>query len=134
MCYTYPMKRIYISDIVHDQLKREAKAEGRTLQWVVENRLTGTTPLPKNTEPPKPTGISGSQYTSYEKPILTPNVTVDDLIKQAPEYDEKVAERQLSGELTCCTNDVRPCKHWVWDTTTGEGYRNTLSGRYREAE
>ena len=46
------MKRIYISDVVHEQLKREARAEGRTLQWVVEARLTGTppenTPLPKN--------------------------------------------------------------------------------------
>ena len=36
------------------------------------------------------------------------------------------------GELPCCAG-ARPCKHWVWDTATGEGYRNSLSGRLREA-
>lgn len=37
-------------------------------------------------------------------------------------------------ELSCCQNEFRPCNHWVWDVQTGEGYRNSLSGRYREAE
>lgn len=51
-----------------------------------------------------------------------------------PVYDPIVAERQLSGELACCANETRPCKHWVWDTATGEGYRNILSGRVLEVE
>lgn len=36
------MKRIYIDDKVHEQLKEEAKREGRTLQWVVLQRLSNT--------------------------------------------------------------------------------------------
>lgn len=34
------MKRLYISEVIHEHLKKEAKRRGRTLQWVVEERLT----------------------------------------------------------------------------------------------
>lgn len=37
------------------------------------------------------------------------------------------------GEYECCIAPT-PCKHWVWDVQTGEGYKNILSGRTREAE
>jgi len=81
--------------------------------------------VPAEIAPPK-------KISEPEARVVAPRV--DDLIKQAPEYDAKVAERQLSGELPCCANDTAPCRHWVWDVGTGEGYRNTLSGRYKEAE
>ena len=32
----------------------------------------------------------------------------------------------------CCKSD-KPCKHWVWDSATGDGYVNTITGEVREA-
>lgn len=32
----------------------------------------------------------------------------------------------------CCANRTKPCQHWQWDTATGEGYRNILTGEYLE--
>lgn len=176
------MKRIYISDVVHEQLKREAKAEGRTLQWVVEARLTGvpaeTTPSPKNTDlsnlpdsmqnsltcpqcgmttynmtdierkycanchqfhsDMKTSPVEGSieMVERYEKPEIKkseatplPTTSVSDLIAQP-----FVPAHVSTGELACCVNEMKPCKHWVWDVTTGEGYKNSLSGRLMEVE
>lgn len=37
-------------------------------------------------------------------------------------------------EQPCCQHPTRPCKHWVWDSEMGDGYKNVLSGRYREAD
>ena len=37
-------------------------------------------------------------------------------------------------EKECCQNPYNPCTHWVWDSSTGEGYRNSLSGRFMEVE
>lgn len=31
----------------------------------------------------------------------------------------------------CCQQN-KPCKHWQWDTSTGEGYVNTLTGKVKE--
>ena len=70
-----------------------------------------TTPWSKNAEVPK-----------FEDPVIP--------VQSA----EKIASDASVGELECCKHPTRPCKHWVWDTVSGEGYRNTLSGRYREAE
>lgn len=120
------MKRIYISDIVHEHLKKEARREGRTLQWVVENRLAGT---PVETTPP-------------QKIISAQTPQVDDLFQKNSVASNIPAELHqvvhvpdvTALEKPCCLNENQPCKHWVWDITTGEGYKNTLSGRYREAE
>lgn len=35
-------------------------------------------------------------------------------------------------EKSCCRGSS-PCKHWVWDSSSGEKYINSLSGREREA-
>lgn len=35
---------------------------------------------------------------------------------------------ELNPEFPCCSNDT-PCKHWIWDQASGEGYINSLSGR-----
>lgn len=32
-----------------------------------------------------------------------------------------------------CCQGKRPCKHWVWDESTGEGYVNTITGEVRAA-
>lgn len=51
---------------------------------------------------------------------------------EPPEPD--FSTNESSAELECCQHPTRPCKHWVWDTDSGEGYKNTLSGRFREAD
>jgi len=84
---------------------------------------------------PKPSGISGSQYDSYEKKSEAAPL-VDDLISQAVEgsMEKRAAVLGWTGEKACCANENKPCQHWIWDASTGEGYRNALSGRYREVE
>ena len=34
-------------------------------------------------------------------------------------------------KLPCCLGN-KPCKHWVWDMNTGDGYVNTLTGEVKE--
>lgn len=41
-------------------------------------------------------------------------------------------KRMDSLEMPCCS-DIKPCKHWSWDSSTGAGYVNSLSGRVKEA-
>lgn len=129
------MKILRISDELHEKIKVLAEKDRRTLNAMAEILLETGMGVPyKGDSPVKSTGISGSQYDSYEKKSAGASpVDVSDLIK-APEYDPAVAERQSSGEQTCCQHPTRPCKHWVWDKDSGEGYKNVLSGRVREAD
>ena len=32
-----------------------------------------------------------------------------------------------------CCQKTPPCKHWQWDSVTGEGYINSITGERREA-
>lgn len=113
------MKRIYINDAVHEELKRESRRQGRTLRWVVEQKLTGVNEgTPNKTPPPQ------NKY----KPSTLETKGVEDLIKET----KNTVNTPL--EMDCCPNDNRPCKHWVWDVEGGEGHVNTLSGRLREIE
>lgn len=134
------MKRLYISDVIHEQLKRQAKTDGRTLQWVVEERLTGELlPSHKNYEGEN---LRGKHYESITITEAIERPPVNDLVraeltgKIKAAVGDKIDNRSQNtiGELGCCLNDHRPCKHWVWDAESGEGYRNTLSGRFKEAE
>ncbi len=76
-----------------------------------------------------------------EKPMVV-NPAVADLIKNAdlkPGSEVKYtgtleAPDFTANEQDCCQHPTRPCKHWQWDTNTGEGYKNILSGRFREAD
>lgn len=49
---------------------------------------------------------------------------------QTPKVDDLFAD----AEYICCKNENKPCKHWVWDSASGEGYVNILSGRKMEVE
>lgn len=143
------MKVIRISDALHQQLKKDAKNDGRTLQWLVEDRLSGrtratgltlsdrnnhweTTPPAKNSEP---SNLGVDDLTRPRHGIPPENTSeatprVDDLFKQPAAITPP--SRQL--EENCCQNEHKPCKHWVWDSNSGEGYVNVLSGRTREVE
>lgn len=107
---------------------------------MVEARLTGvpaeTTPSPKNTNEGIPADVIGTaeakKYPNYNPPEkiisgATPD-RVDDLFTKSNLPDN------MQLEQPCCANEFKPCKHWVWDVSTGEGYRNSLSGRFMEVE
>lgn len=65
------MKVIRISDTVHAQLKKEAASEGRTLQWLVEYKLTG--------------GVTPKIYASTPEKIASePSAKVSDLFQDEP--------------------------------------------------
>ena len=100
---------IRLDDEVYTEIKKRADTQGRSYANLVNYYLKkefGWLPGQSNGEP------FGE---------VTPDTTVDDLIKEAPGYDVEVAEKQLSGELNCCLNDQRPCKHWVWDIISSIG-------------
>lgn len=52
----------------------------------------------------------------------------------AQETDEGWVESnppRKAEKLPCCLGS-RPCKHWLWDMNTGDGYVNALTGEVRE--
>lgn len=129
------MKVLRVSDIIHKQLKQEAKDEGRTLQWWVEHKLTVPTASTKD---------SILYATSTDKWDTVPPVHVE--MKESPDafiqpltaadkypptkidaFDNKVA----SLEKACCFG-IKPCVHWVWQDDGSERYINSLSGRSKE--
>lgn len=67
-----------------------------------------------------------------------PKPRVDDLFPEKnnsePSGSGALPTRDELIEQPCCANDLTPCKHWVWDAQTGEGYKNVLSGRLMEVE
>lgn len=123
------MKVIRISDAVHEHLKQVAKREGRTLQWVVEQRLTGL-PQQRLTEDLISAPINiGAQ--DFGLPEYTPSKDI--------EFEAFLAEYSVPNQkkpphpkygYPCCHED-KPCRHWQWDTSTGEGYVNTLTGEVK---
>lgn len=125
-------------------LQQEADREHRSvvqqLNYILEQRydVSKTTPPAKNTNTPNlqdtvpitHTFETGEDAITPEKNIVgaTPEVStrVDDLFATPPSL--------MTEEMPCCQNDTQPCRHWTWDARTGEGYRNSLSGRFMEVD
>lgn len=119
------MKVIRISDAVHEHLKQEAKREGRTLQWVVEQRLTedrGTSADPIN--------FGAPDFGEAAIAEATPHSQVEEKLS-APKDDVFVPRPPDPETGYPCCQQNKPCKHWQWDTYTGEGYVNTLTGKMK---
>jgi hypothetical protein len=126
MCIVIYMN-IYINPTNEKLLREYAKDvnnEGNTMSGLINKLLTyhfgaGTptenTPLPKNSEVSNPADI------------------IDDLF--TPEKNSLGASPiPVTSEQACCLNEIQPCRHWVWDVQTGDGYKNSLSGRFMEVE
>ena len=92
---------------------------------VKEGRELGL--LPKTPTPPKNTPEKKSSEPDGSG--VSPVSDVSDLISSPA---ETAVVPDLEHE--CCKNEFQPCKHWVWDAQTGDGYRNILSGRLMEVE
>jgi hypothetical protein len=63
----------------------------------------------------------------WQVPLKTNVVSQEKKIGLAEPNNEDVT----SLEEACCMGST-PCKHWHWDSSSGEGYVNILSGRVRE--
>lgn len=134
----YMSKPIKVSDDTYQRLKAVADKNYRSLGKQIDYFLDATgvqgdigkatvaQPVRQATES---RGLSGS---TLEKNASDASVKVDDLFSEKP--IKITTPEQMTGEQPCCQNEIQPCKHWVWDSATGEGYKNTLSGRFMEVE
>lgn len=79
--------------------------------------------------------------------LLATKINGHTVLHTSKEDPEKIVERKTVDandikhipdittlEQPCCQNEMQPCKHWVWDLQTGDGYRNSLSGRLMEVD
>lgn len=115
-------RQIKIADDVYKRLKADADLHYRPIGKHIEFLMDASdvdvienTPLPKNTE---------------KKNLAGATPEVGDLFTSAEDASKVVTD----SEKPCCKNETRPCQHWVWDTGSGEGYVNSLSGRKMEVE
>jgi len=120
------MKMIRLEPDLYQQIKEVAQAEDRTLQAQVNRTLRRALGVPNET-PPSQKNIDVSDLLKNSEPTAQEDFGV----VSVKHVDETVP---TDLEFECCRNETRPCKHWVWDSASGEGYRNLLSGRFREAE
>lgn len=76
-----------------------------------------------------------AHFQNTPSPKNTNGLKLEEIIKPEPKdiYEDDFKAVVIT-ELECCQHPTRPCKHWVWDTDSGDGYKNSLSGRYKEAE
>lgn len=106
------MKVIRISDVIHEHLKQEAKREGRTLQWVVEERLAqpkssmntinmrGNDSVVWETGTP-PVVSEGKGSTELTIPVTLPNKSKMSVFPRTPQQVAKEAyalKNQLEAE------------------------------------
>lgn len=76
-----------------------------------KHTFTATAPAPPNVVAKLPKEIQGAFVSA-------------DSIKRDPKPKE---------EQPCC-QDPTPCRHWVWDINSGDGYVNSISGRKKVTE
>lgn len=138
------MANIRVADDIYRRLKDDASRNFRTIggqidylisladeeheRRYLENANNPAEPLDKE-QYAKDQGETWEQSmerleSEVKKSEATPQPVTDDLfVKALP-----------SLENGCCMNEVKPCSHWKWDSETGEGYVNVLSGRKMEIE
>lgn len=152
------VKILRVDDDIHDIITKRAKNDERTITAYLNkhfrdldsgivimkdyrdgSRVEENAPLPKNTEPQnleKFIEKGQNAQKAVDKIISEATPRVSDLFVKPSLPTPLQADLVSSGdtELPCCKNELQPCKHWVWDVNTGEGYKNTLSGRFLEVE
>jgi hypothetical protein len=72
--------------------------------------------------------------TRVQEPPAAPQPAPKDLTAHLPENIRGAFVRADSikppapKELQPCCKDAAPCRHWVWDISSGDGYINSLTG------
>lgn len=135
---------IRLDNEVYTELKKRADIQGRSYAnlanyylrkefgWLpgqVNGTPTENTPTPKNITTRNLGPLDEFPYMKLGG--TPPSTDVEELLKS--HVDIKHVPDITSLEYSCCLNETKPCKHWQWDSASGEGYKNILSGRFREA-
>ncbi len=100
------MAQIKISDELYKKLKESADSAYRPIGKQIEYLM----------------GLDKEGKTTLTSPEV------------AQETDEGWVESnppRKAEKLPCCLGS-KPCKHWLWDMNTGDGYVNALTGEVRE--
>lgn len=121
----YMSKQIKVSDAVYNRLKKEADMQFRPLGSHIEYLLDLDVEREVSDYEKKAKQWESQENTPSPKNIEPETLGIDNLLTN---------QSATELEQSCCVDDFHPCKHWIWDTQTGEGYKNILSGRYKEAE
>lgn len=129
---------VRINEDNYMKLQQEADRDRRSvtaqLNVILDDRYarntTGTPPI--ITPAPKKTETADLFNDGKQVPVERKDGLIG---KKLPDIPAPVPEDNLAdGEFACCQNEYKPCKHWVWDTVSGAGYLNSLSGRFREVD
>lgn len=128
---------VRVNEDNYESLKREAQADGRTPTNMLNRILDAHYSRDTEGVPVKTGGVPKiEEVKTFVAQGQAAQKAVDDLLgNTTPE--KNISEANASGvssELPCCLNETQPCKHWVWDVNTGDGYKNILSGRFLEVE
>ena len=136
-------KQIKVSDALYDRVQGAAEAHYRTIggeiDWMM-GFIGGRNGAKAEADgygvwtPDNHPANKQPKNTPHEKKLEGKTL---DLARQIADAN---IEREIQQEepnirpieLPCCKG-ASPCKHWQWDSSTGEGYRNSLSGRFRAA-
>ena len=105
---------VRISDEIYGKLKGYADGEMRSIANAVEYLIN-----------------SRIDEINRNKTTLT---SPEKLSDEQDEKDEGWIESnppRKAEKLPCCLGN-KPCKHWVWDMNTGNGYVNTITGEVKE--
>lgn len=100
---------VRLDERLRDRLKIYASVEGRTLEWCMNK------------------AVQDFIETDGGRDILG---TVDLPTRETTRIEEVSMAQVTSLERACCIA-AKPCQHW---TFTGDVWRNSLSGRIREAD
>lgn len=122
-------KQIQVSDATHQRIKDMAERSYRTIAGQIDFMVDALSDTQK----------SITQYDADNKPFQKIDVTPTPekkIAEAAPRVDDLFSgvTGAVPREQPCCMNELQPCKHWVWDTQSGEGYKNVLSGRFMDVE
>jgi len=131
-------KMIRLDDDVYTELSEMAPMESRSIANLASHLLRKTLAealADKDGKLVSP--ASGERYlkTDEVSSLIKPDIKKSEAtpLPNIRPFNQADPLDATNPEKACCKNEDKPCTHWVWDTSTGEGYRNTLSGRYREA-
>lgn len=127
-------RQMKLPDDVYDRLTTMAKDNYRTygqqitlLMDAYEGNVRGSAEvLESHPITPTPKKYEVGELFDPQNP---PEIPEKKSVGQAPDVTDLLTD----PEMSCCKHPTQPCKHWKWDSSTGEGYVNTLSGRYRES-
>ena len=104
------MKVIKVSDEVFERLKEQADLGYRAIGKHIEYLLNNQADKAKTT-------LTSAEVEQGEN-------------KDNESWVEANPPRKAE-KLPCCLGN-KPCKHWVWDMNTGNGYVNTITGEVKE--